>query len=570
MNLDSPNKALLWRCWRLSWKPAMIGQLVLYAILVPILLIGDFDDQDSLDGFIAASIFGYLIMIWAATLRMTLQSPHAWNSAGFHAPYDLRQPVSVNQLVLVPLAYMVMYYLLAYMIPALVFNWLFGYSGPTLLFCLIIVEAIIVVTAATWWSSDPWDSMIAWAVFIALYVSGWLFPDFLGSGLSEAGSMAVALNAGNVLHYVAINAGAILVTIAGVARQRHGENLLALSKSRLLNPQTGISQLATLGFLKGSCPTGSAWRAELWRLQRFRGVSNYALYGLAGALFPCLMFGAAALFSEDSEPVPMAPFFGASVLAFTIIVMSPAVSFYGLRTGNQQIQFALFDRIRPLPTTTLAAVNTLTLVMGLLAAAVSMSLFLNLFGPVFVGNFPELRQQLMELLAAWFQEPTGRWLPVLVLLPVYLLMVSILIATFISWTNLQPRRSTIIVMAIPCYTLLLAASLAGLDLHELLQLSVRNVWEIHLWFIAALLPAVGLYCFRELNRDRMLKAGQVIPILLAGLAILALVIYRVDTGWLDEIGFSTTLQFALVANLGLLPMISVGLVLFTMNRVLHQ
>lgn len=570
MNLDSPGKALLWRCWRLSWKPAVIGQLALYAILVPILLIGNFDDQESLDGFIAASIFGYLIFIWASTLRMTLRSPHAWNSAGFHAPYDLRQPVSVNQLVLIPLAYMVIFYLLAYVIPALVFNWLFGYSGPTLLFCLIIVEMLIIVTAATWWSSDPWDSMLAWAAFTALYVSGWLFPEFLGSASSESGPTSVALNAGNVLHYLAINAGAILLTIAGVARQRYSENLVALSESRLLKPQTGITQVATLAFLKGPCPTGSAWRAELWRLQRFRGASNYALYGLAGALFPCLMFGAAAFFNEGSEPVPMAPFFGASILAFTIIVMSPAVSFYGLRTSNQQMQFALFDRIRPLPTITLAAINTLTLVVGLMAAAVSMTLFLNLFGPVFVGNFPELRQQFIELLVTWFQQPIGQWLPVLILVPVYLMLLSILIATLISWANLSPRRSTIIVMAIPCYILLLVIGMAGLNLHELLQLSVLNVWQIHLWIIATLVPAVGLYCFRELNREHMLKAAQMIPILLVGLAIMVLVVYRIDTGWLGEIGFSAALQLALVSSLGLLPLASAGLVLFTMSRVLHQ
>jgi hypothetical protein len=571
MTLKSPAQAMLWRCWRLSWKPALLCQAGLYLLLIPFLLLLQPEDSESLNGVISASLLGYLVFLWASTLRLTVQRPNTWNTTGYQYDYELRLPVSVAQLVLIPLAWLTALFLAAYLLPALLLRWLFGFNGPSLVFSLLMIEFVLLLTAATWWSSDAWDGIVSWLAFVGSFMLGWLFPDFIQSSESDTGAVSVQqFSPASVLHYCLIIAACLTLTLLGVSKQRHGENLLGLSQWRLFDANSGLVGLASLPFMKGPCPTASPWRAELWRLQRFRGLSNYALFGLIAALFPCLLLGSVSFFNSSEEAIPLEPLLGSSGLALTMLAIAPAMSFYGMRTINHTLQFGLFERIRPLSTATLCGINFLILVVGLLSAALSMLLFLNLLGPLFISNFTELSEQFMSQVSSWMQQDLRHWLPPLLLAPVYLLMFAVLMATFGSWTKLQPRRCSLIVLALLFYILLLLIALLFLNWHTLAGLTAVAVWQIHLWLLLIALAGVAVYAWRQLDRDQVLEPVQKISLALLATPVLALSLFSFDLNWLLEAGFSNALQTALQLALGLLPLITAIFCLFTMNRVLHQ
>jgi hypothetical protein len=571
MTLNSPVQAILWRCWRLSWKQALLCQAGLYLLLIPLLLFVRPEDSESLNGVISACLTGYLAFLWASTLPLTVQQPKSWNTTGFQYTYELRLPVSVSQLVLIPLAYLSALFLISYLMPALLLRWLFGFDGPSLVVSLLVVQFILLLSAATWWSSDPWDGIVSWLAFVGSFLMGWLFPDFIQTSESETGAVSVLrFSTASILHYVAIIALCLTLTLLGVSKQRHGENLLGLSQWRLFDKDTGLVGLASLPFLKGSCPTVSPWRAELWRLQRFRGVSNYLLFGLIAALFPCLLLGSVDFFNSSEETIPLEPLVGSSGLALLMLNIAPAMSFYGMRTINNTPQFGLFERIRPLSTTTLCGVNFLILALGLLAATLSMGFFLNLLGPLFISNFAELAGQFMTQISGWTERPVWHWLPRLLLMPIYILMLAVLMATFGSWTKLQPGRCSRIVLTILCYILLLLITVVFFNWHTLAGLTALTLWELHLWLFLIGLAAMAAYAWQQLDKDEVIRPIQKVSLALLALPLLLLSWLSFDLNWLLETGFSGSLQLALSLALGLLPLITAIFCLFTMNRVLHQ
>lgn len=568
MSLDSPNKAVLWRCWRLSWRPALACLLGLFALLVPMLVFFvDRSDPEEVNGLINSFMFAYLFFLWGSTLRMISNVNQSKASGGYQLVFELAQPLSLAHLVVLPLIYQLLMFTVAYLIPGLGLQWLFAFEGPSVTGILVIFETVLMVSALIWWSNDPVDGFVAWIVFSLLLIAGWLYPEF---GLPAEEALIAGLSTAGVLQYLAVIAGSVALVVIGVGRQRYGENLLALSQRSWLNSQTGLFRLLTLPFLKTSCPTETPEQAEKWRLRRFRGISNYLLYGLGAGLFPPILLGSIHYFNPESEPIPLGALIGMTCGPLFMVAIATAQPFFGLASNGQSVEFSLFNRVRPLPTATLTWLNTLVLFTGMLTAAAGVFITLQLFGPALIPDFTTQNQQFFSVATSFISAAPLRASFWLLTGPAFVLCVPILFSAFIAWCALQPKRAAAVSMGFPAYVLLVVLSLTVFDLPGRLGVSPAEILLTHLWLVVFLVPVGIVYFYRQVQKDWMLDKPILLRLGGAALILAGLFMWQVDLSFIGVDGSLDLMTQALEISLAFIPLFTSLLALLTMNRVIHQ
>lgn len=570
MRLDSPNKALLWRCWRLSRQAIVLCQLGLYALVFPAVLLVNPEDSETLNGLITALVIGYLMILWGTTLRITVNTPNSWSYSGYSLSQELSRPVSVWQLVAIPISYLLVMFTLAYAIPAWIFQWTLGFEGPSLIVILVIIEAIIILTAATWWSSDQWDNALAWFAFVFLFMSGWLFPDFLLQEDSPETGYApqtdASVSALAIAHYLLINIVALGLTLLGVRKQRYGENLIGLGQTALFRRESGLLHFLSLPFLTRPCPTDSPWRAEFWRQRRFRGFSNLALFGFTGGLFSVVILRTILYVNPSAEMVSLERLVAVAVSTYAIIGVGTSLYLYGLHAKGQRMEISLFERVRPLPTAALLGINSLVYVLGMLAAALSMVITINIFGPLLIDNFASLRADAFTNVSNWLQQPLLNWLSPLILFSSYILCILAAFTTLVTWGNLKTEFLGYVVVGLSVYYLLATA----LGFLEFNQFETTYVLQFNFWIVIAAIPLGTAMAWREVMKFRLLRPVSLTITLAVVMLLFALFMTRVDIDWFTTEEINLTMHRALDFSLALLPLGAVALMLFTMNRVKHH
>lgn len=568
MTLDSPTGAVLWRCWRLSWKPALICLLCLFALLVPFLIFFiDTSDQERMNDFINSCMFAYLFFLWGATLRIISNVNQRNASGGFQLVFELAQPLSLAQLVVLPLAYLLLMFTVAYVMPALILQWLFAYEGPNITGILVIIETLLMVSALIWWSNDPVDGFMGWILFSLLLILGWLYPDF---GVARDQEFIAGLSSVGVLQYLTVIVASFALVMLGVGRQRYGENLLALSQQPWLNDQTGLFRLLTLPFLKKPCPTDAPEQAEYWRLRRFRGISNYLLYGLGAGLFPPILLGSIHYFNPGSEPIPLGALIGMTCGPLFMVAIATAQPFFGLVSNGQSFEFSLFSRVRPLATATLTRLNAVVLFTGMITAAVGVFISLQLFGPALIPDFSNQNQEFFTAAETFFSTSpvrAGSWL---ITGPLFILCVPILFSAFIAWCALRPRQATVVCMGLPAYMLLVIMAMAGLDLPNRLGVSAAGLLLNHLWLVVVLVPVGIFYFFHQIQKDWMLDRTLLLRLGITTLILAGIFIWQVDLRSISADGNFALMAQALEISLAFVPLFTALLALLTMNRVIHR
>jgi hypothetical protein len=357
----SPIAALLWENWRLTrveaaWKLAVgivggLAVLVVFAALAPNRTIRDFGALVALFVIAIPNIAG-----WFSIPKINGARP------GFPFSLNYTRPVRTAVLVGVPMAYQAAMPTATYLVSALLLRMTSGYAFPLLPVAALVSLLNLTHAPANWAIPNRIVTVlvslvmgVAWVAFAMYrvdssdggdYKSTNLWPTVFDFPLTDYALIA------------AIGLASFGLTVAGVARQRHGDARAAI-------PWAGGFSEGLVNLFRFRCPTSSATRAQVWFELKSRGLPVLAI-GVVLAIVNPLLFAVSVPF-EVARPV-VGLFAIVSVLAVLLIFGGNA---FGLHWKPGRLYASAFDASQPSGTARLAGLKVLVRSVCMLAAVVA-------------------------------------------------------------------------------------------------------------------------------------------------------------------------------------------------------
>lgn len=356
--------AMLWEQWRLTrteaaWRLALgtIG-----AAAVSALIAAAFPDSGPVNdfGWLAALLFIGLphFMGWVSLQMLN------WGRPGFPFPLRYTYPVRTWVMVGVPMAYVTALSAGIYAVSAGLLSTVFGYPFPLAAGAAWIASLNVMYAATNWWTRNPVVRLLGVTVISAT----WAVLAADGFNTPKGFDLPLAF----YLTTAAVGLAAFGLTVAGVARQRHGAGGARTSWSF-----ADIRDRLT-GWFPFPCPTSSATRAQIWFEMRRRGlllltiavalaIVNPLLFAVgvpidaaitSGAYLTCRVDGCfyaravALMFAALSVP-------GLLVLGFNA---------FGIRANQGRLHLSAFDATQPSGTGRLALLKVLVMLVSVLTA----------------------------------------------------------------------------------------------------------------------------------------------------------------------------------------------------------
>lgn len=367
--MRSPVFAMLWENWRLirveaAWRLSLgvVGGsavLVLFAAVAPTEGIKDF----------GATIALVLIVLpqfplWLSIAKLSGGRFVDGYRPGFPLYLLYTRPVRTGVLVGVPMAFLAASAAALYLVSALLLRVTFGYPFP-LLPVAGWIAAVNLIQAATNWSTRNKSvqligTMVATSAcaLVALNrVHGEEIPgnDFLPDRWPAQFDFPLA----DYALMAAISLASFGVTIAGVARQRHGD---APGMPRAANSAGLPDWLVNL--FRFPCPTSSATRAQVWFDLKSSGLPVLTIAFALAAAIPLLY----AVSGPVAFVRPYATMFaGLPVLAVLFLLGGNT---FGVRRRQGRTYASVFDATQAYGTARLAALKVLVRGLCMLTALI--------------------------------------------------------------------------------------------------------------------------------------------------------------------------------------------------------
>ncbi|MBT3531101.1 MAG: hypothetical protein HOF74_10170 [Gammaproteobacteria bacterium] len=524
-------QALISKHWRLCWRSLLIQQASVLA--VGSLLISTMATDPNMDGHSITAQAVVLVSLIFLLTPVLSESTKRGKVQGTGFPYlqEYSLPVPTTLLVLVPLLFYVALMLFAYLVPITILSAIFDVSGAQTTFAIILIESILVVLSLSWWSSNSMAHGLSWALVILLYWNQILYPDF-----TVVRETAVAEVSGASVYIESAIATLVLVAImiAGVKRQRYGENLLGMKKDNIFQ-WTNLSARSYFPKYQEGCPTNSSIAAENWRERQLRGLQQAVPLGLMVGL-TCLI--AINLISGNGgmEDGPVLEDVAAlSGSFYLLIIMILQMQVFGISYRSGQLFNTAFDRCRPMSTSRLLYIKLTNNIVSLLAAAVTMLLVYWLFGSLLIENFAEIKLEAISFLGEFFSTPLLVLLRNTFLFSIMACTLLFLYGAMMAWAMLRPKLLGWIVSGVAIYAFLLIVLL--IQLTEYSEFSELNTYvrNKHLWILVLGLPAALIYLGKSLLEDHVLNRSQLANMVIA--SVVVLLIYIIDqsaTGFYQE------------------------------------
>jgi hypothetical protein len=357
--MRSPVAALLWESWRLT-RVEMVFRMALAIIVggAPLLVSstagnsGPMTRANSADGAAAASLFLIACIampFWFGIALLKGGRPIDGGAPGFPFTMGYPRPVSTAFLVGVPMTYFALAAAAAYVVPAVVLGAIFGYAFPLGPFAAWIVALSLAQAATAWWTHSK-TVQLAGSMSV---VGGclWLIFRQLNGEIQPPAQWPTqfAFSFGDYGTIGSIAAASIALSIASVARQRHGDISIpgkrAASTVWLGRPRGDVVRFA--------CPTSTPARAQWWVEVRRSGASLLVTgLGLALAI-PALVaaFGA----WERAQLLALSP-----VMLAPLVVLHMGIdNVFGLQRKPGRTYAGTFDASQPIGTVRLVTIKVL-------------------------------------------------------------------------------------------------------------------------------------------------------------------------------------------------------------------
>ncbi len=357
--MNTPTRAILWELWRTSRSELL---LVAIAQMSFVLLLGSVRALDANfdDSSVGPVLCGIFVLVAGVSSCFSQSWRHSFESsqAGYSFRIGFTRPVSTWMLVLVPMIYIATMGPICYLIPAVFFRLLLGYSVPLLFPALLSACTVCGLTAAAWIATTFWGKVCNLILFGLLLIGGLtLFhytrhsDDVLLIAIGKPSYFMLAW-----YEYVAMFSLPILataLTVSGVERQRHGEhwwleNVVTRWASSFRNRPVILATTNQEHFR-------SPLSAQCWyELRRF-GVRTLVFAAVAPLLPLCVLVGS-SIWNATADHEPQ--FWLAAIVSFPLAYqLIGADGALGIRAKQGAVSLPAFDATRPFRNDQLIAIK---------------------------------------------------------------------------------------------------------------------------------------------------------------------------------------------------------------------
>lgn len=569
-NLSSPVQSLLWKCWRLSRTKFVLQILITVGILALMVFFMDptmtFGDRSKiLTGMAVMSSVSLYFSCFGLSYRPT-RSP--FENFGFPFFSDFGYPVSTLLLIAVPLIYLCAMIAISFVAPLWLLSFFVDIASPQPVLIIIILEALLVVTALTWMTTS---ATLQYAVYLPLglmiWYTKWLFPEF--EVIQETNEFVIESPAVFALPLL-FTAALLVLMYIGVHRDRRGDSLFDIDMPDLKKNED-VDMRDFFPFLQFKCPTSSPLRAEIWREMQTRGLHSALCYGLALGCGVLLMMvfivtrglGTGAGSAQLNQVVNL------SLISFSVVSLVYLSKVYGATTVNGQVQIGVFDRTRALGTVQLVSIKIVNAILGLLVMTLTMSLIIATFGGFIVDNMAEMRAGAWDFMLFLFSWPIADTLYYGLLLFTQLCVGIVFYASFSVWCMLRPKVIGGVWFCLTAYSLALwVAALVLAEQGGIGALFVSYLTQ-SLWLIVVAIPAAIAYLMHTLLRDCVLTRMQMCSLVVVCLTI-GVMIFQTLTQFGEPVAEISLLAKSLARVVCLLPLTAALLAPWTMSWVRHR
>ena len=167
----TPMQALLWMCWRLSYRQLLVQMIITIAVVAVMMQMNFAVVDQDLGDVNAASrglIIGSLIMLWTVCIGTSSEMQKGRHAAGFMFNQEFARPISTAKLVLIPMANLCLVLLIAYFVPTLVLHLIYGLAAPNLPMAFLVIESVVLMSTVIWWTDSALARAAAWSLVFFL------------------------------------------------------------------------------------------------------------------------------------------------------------------------------------------------------------------------------------------------------------------------------------------------------------------------------------------------------------------------------------------------------------------
>jgi len=547
----NPATAVLWECWRVSRLNlvsmiflAMLGGAGTFALPMD----GELDASLVVALAIYLALFGQL---WALTID---------SRTGFTLRLGFTRPIPTRVLVTVPMVYVAASSAVAYLIPIWVLRTAFGIPLPLLPAALVSTVSLTLV-AFCWSSANPVRRR-AFPVILWLLCTTWFLASLVAGSSATGepqttGSAEVFSFSASAYGWMAlISAAAFWVTLAGVARQRRGDDGFSTA------PPTGEGAVARprsafrtwiADRVRIMCPVSSPARAQLWFEMSTVGarvLTAGALTTLAAPIFFTVLDAAGAL----GQALYFWVWFP---LMVPVLVALP--SMLGLRRKQGASYLGAFAATRSLGTAHLVGLKVLVTSLAILLSWSVLVAVLWVFSVWLAAWGPETQAAFTEYWGDFFPSPLGTADTLQRMVAFAALATAVLAGTGVLHASLvlNPRRLVLTGMGIGLYI----ASWVFVGIRGWVDPEIIATAHLSIVVLAILLSAAFL--IRRSVVERIFTWRGLTAILVVGVGFLIL------NFWLNPNPDDIEDHMAAFI-LGSLPLIVMALLPWSFNRLRHR
>jgi hypothetical protein len=449
---------------------------------------------------------------------------------GFPFYLGFSRPVPTWLQVAVPMTYRTVFCTALYLIPILVIDLAYGMSALTKSATLLMIPITLMTIASSWWTDKKGISqLLGWVIVFcgatALFYYTLHFNEHKVADDPEfQWTYSFAFSAQDYLVLLLVSVTSILLTLAGVESQRHGDRGLGSWKLRdSASHQADADWFAEL--YQTECPTTSAKHAELWAEINGRGLPAIVLSLIVALTIPTLW-----LLSNltDSQV-----FFFIVTIAAAHVPIAAAPTF-GIVTKQGSTYMSTFDATRPLNTTWLAGMKLSVAIVSMMAAMLVIAISCWISIPLvegFVDGIEIGRQNIVN----YFKSMSI--VDLVLLFFVRLVQFSTIVAFLAALQTtyaLYSDRLTFAVLGLLVYACILPILLATKMVPVSFALS-------HVWPMLGLMIAGAYYFLYFMAKNGIMGPGQIVALVLIWVLYAMACFYRLRDD--DLFAAETPLEF---------------------------
>ena len=356
-------RMMLWEAWRLTWQSLFLRVLVVSLVAIILVHLSRQRVNGNGQNMVLFAVFS---LVSLQAVLSSLYAKFGEERPGFPFYLGFTRPVPTWLLVLVPMGYFAVSMSAMYFVPVLLLVLVFDASLPILTGSICIGLIAVICAACNWWSKDKLQRGFGW---LAAYLA---IQQLLLSKLSiieGSKDMLELMTASISFEYSGLVIAAIiavLITVFGVEKQRHGDpiNLSSLvqprSRPSVKKPLSVLEILTGLEWMKGlysrPCPTHSPLAAEVWREMKTRGIPVIASGVFVSIIVPVLWILVNSTARDGPvQPPGMPPALLPLLFTVTIIPMSlplfiATANLFGISKRQGRVYLSKFDATLPVTT----------------------------------------------------------------------------------------------------------------------------------------------------------------------------------------------------------------------------